>query len=58
MFLGYFAFIDFVLALLPLAIIRKLQISIVKKVALGFLLSLGILYCALNAPLMVELTLL
>lgn len=41
-FLGWFAFVDFFLAAFPITIIRKLQLSLHKKIQLSLLLGLGV----------------
>jgi len=40
---GYFAFMDFVLALFPILLLQGLQISTGRKFALSCLLGLGVL---------------
>ena len=41
--IGYFALVDLFLALLPIVIIKDLQVSRKRKMGLGVILGLGIL---------------
>ena len=42
--LGYWAFLDFALAFIPIDMVWKLQLSLKKKLALSCLLGMGVLY--------------
>lgn len=44
---GYWAFLDFALAFIPVDIVWKLQLKKSKKLLLSLLLSMGVLYVSL-----------
>ncbi len=51
---GYWAFLDFALAFIPVDIVWKLQMKLSKKFLLSLLLSMGVLYVFFTSVLQLD----